>query len=88
MVESSPYIQELIKYFWIINNSLYDKLRLIVGCDELFDLPATPRDVVVIEKMAHSLGVPDDHIIHDSEADVNALKESYKKLRKASRGHT
>ena len=88
MVESNQNSQELIKYFWIINNSLYDKLRLIAGCDELFDLLATPRDVVVIEKMAKSLGVPDEHIIHDSEADINMLKESYKKLRKASRGHT
>ena len=61
MVESSPYsisaADDLVKIFWMINNSKYDQLRVIKGCETLSDLTATPKDIVFIEKMAKFYGI-------------------------------
>ena len=92
MVESSPYAaaaqDDLVKIFWMINNSKYDQLRLIQGCETLGDLTATPKDIVFIEKMAKSYGVQPDDFYKDSEPDMKALKTTYSKIMKKSRGLT
>ena len=78
MVESKPLQtendKELTVIFWIMNNSKYDKLRLINGCEKQFDLEATPKDVEHIRKMAKAFGVKDENLFIDSE------KTSYKEL--------
>ena len=78
----------LVKMFWMINNSKYDQLRKIKGCETLGDLTATPKDIVFIEKMAKAYGVADDDFYKDSEADMKALKTTYSKIMKKSRGLT
>ena len=89
MVESKPFhhakMQELVKIFWIINNSKYDQLRLLKGCENLADLEATPKDVVFIEKMAKCFGVEDENLFKDSEPDAKQLKKTYLEIRKRSR---
>ena len=92
MVESSPYAMaaadNLVKIFWMINNSKYDKLRLIKGCETLWDLTATPKDIVFIEKMAKAYGVAPDDFYKNTEADMKGLKTSYSAIMKKSRGLT
>ena len=91
MVESSAAgggSDNLVKIFWMINNSKYDKLREIKGCETLGDLTATPKDIVFIEKMAKAYGVAPDDLYKDSEADIKALKTTYSKIMKKSRGLT
>ena len=70
---------------WIMNNSIYDELRKIEGCNTLWDLKATPIDVKVIQKMAKAFGVKDEHYFHDSEATLDDLKKSYMAILKLSR---
>ena len=70
----------------MINNSKYGELRKIKGCEKLDDLDATTRDIVFIERMAKAFGVADDDFYKDSEADIDALKETYKNIMKKSRG--
>ena len=36
---------KLIKYFWLISDDKYDKLREINGCETLQDLLATKTDM-------------------------------------------
>ena len=92
MVESSPYAMaaadNLVKIFWMINNSKYEKLRLIKGCETLWDLTATPKDIVFIEKMAKAYGVAPDDFYKNTEADMKGLKTSYSAIMKKSRGLT
>ena len=84
MVESKPYdlakAEELEVIFWIINNSNYDKLRKINGCENLADLLATPKDVVHIRNMARAYGVRPENLYEDSEPDIKALKKTHLKI--------
>ena len=75
----------VVKIMWIINNSNYEELRKIEGCQTLWDLNATTTDVQVIKKMAKALGVTDEHLYHDEEATVDTMKKTYTQILKASR---
>ena len=73
---------------WIFNNSIYDKLRVIKGCEELKDLTATPTDVNHIKKMFQCYGVKDENLYIDAEPDLKKLQETYIEIRKKSRALT
>ena len=49
---------ELIKFFWMITEDKYDKLRQIQGCENLQDLKATVSDGNHIKAIADNLGIP------------------------------
>ena len=49
---------ELIKFFWMITEDKYDKLRQIQGCENLLDLKATVSDGNHIKAIADNLGIP------------------------------
>ena len=51
----------LIKYFWLITEDNYVKLREIKGCETLSDLPATVTDGVHIMELCESLGIPEEN---------------------------
>ena len=47
------------KYFWLITENEYAKLRNIAGCETLTNLEATIPDGIHIMKIAENLGVPE-----------------------------
>ena len=90
MVESSTaneYTQadKVVKIMWILNNSKYDLLRTIEGCNTLWDLNATTSDVKIVKKMAIGFGVKEENIFHDEEPTVDDLKKAYMQILKMSR---
>ena len=92
MVESKPQAkpqaESLVVIGWIFNNSIYDKLRVIEGCEKLEDLKATPTDVEHIKKMFQCYGVKDENLYLNAEPDLKQLNATYIEIRKKSRALT
>ena len=78
----------IIKYFWMITDDVYDKLREINGCESLKDLNATQTDGKEIQEIAFKIGVPKENIIINNRSTFKDLKTSYMKIMKLSRAHS
>ena len=65
------------KIFWIVNNSVYDELRKIEGCETLTDLKATTTDCQDILKIAKGFEVPDENIYRNEEPTVEEMKKTF-----------
>ena len=73
------------KYFWMVTEQWYGKLRKVDGCDKLTNLKATVTDGKHIKKIADKLGVPKENRFINSSPSIDDLKETYKTLMKLSR---
>ena len=58
MVESYGPGAGLEKYFWMVTESKYAKLRKIEGCESLTDLKATVSDGKHVQTIADKMGIP------------------------------
>ena len=73
------------KYFWMVTEDKYEKLRTINGCEELTDLRATVTDGEHIINIANQIGVPDENRYIDISPTLADLKNTYKLLLKLTR---
>ena len=75
----------LEKIFWLITEDNYAKLRLIKGCGDLANLPATIPDSSHVLKMADNLGIPHKNRYIDTSPTLKSLKKSYLAIVKYTR---
>ena len=70
------------KIFWLITEDSYEKLRLIEGCETLFDLKATVTDGKHMLALADAVGVQDEYRFIDISPTLKDLKANYLKILK------
>ena len=73
------------KYFWLITEHEYGKLRTIEGCGTLSNLNATVPDGKHIMKIAENLGVPEGNRFINISPTIEDLKKNHKAIMKLSR---
>ena len=83
--EEKKQAHSLEKYFWMITEDKYDKLREINGCETLTDLPATVPDGVHVMQLAKNLRIPEENYFIDISPTQADLKKSYMAIMKMSR---